>query len=238
MELFYSADIDGTFVRLDQEESGHCVKVLRHKAGDALTVIDGEGSLYRCTLVTADSKAAVARIDDVEHGFGSHPYHLVMAVCPTKNIDRFEWFVEKATEIGLDVVAPVIGDHSERKVVKTERLKRLVLSAAKQSLKGAVPQVCEAVSVKDFINSVPDDTLRLICYCFEGERQRVSVSDVLRTDRAQNIAILIGPEGDFSQEEVSLAMSKGWHPVHLGDSRLRTETAALVAVTAVYLERK
>lgn len=234
MELFYSSDIDGSVVCLDQEESAHCVRVLRHRAGDEISVIDGRGNLYRCSLVTADAKAAVAHVLDVQRGFGAHPYRLTMAVCPTKNIDRYEWFVEKATEIGLDEVIPVIGDHSERKVVKTDRLKRIVLSAVKQSLKGAVPEVCEAVSVKEFIESVPDDVLKIICYCFDGEEKRVSIKDVLGADN-RDIAVLIGPEGDFSAEEVSLALSRGWKPVHLGNSRLRTETAALTAVTAVYL---
>lgn len=236
MELFYSADIDGELVKLDQEESAHCVRVLRHRAGDEVSVVDGRGNLYTCRLVDADPKAAVARIEAREAGFGAHPYHLTMAVCPTKNVDRFEWFAEKATETGVDVIAPVIGEHSERKVLKTDRVKRLVLSAAKQSLKGAIPEVVEPVSVKEFIESVPDDTLKLICYCFEAEERRVSIIDVLTAcPDSRKIAVLIGPEGDFSPSEVSLALSRGWRPVHLGPSRLRTETAALTAVTAVYL---
>lgn len=236
MELFYSADIDGGLVRLDQEESAHCVRVLRHRAGDEVSVVDGRGNLYSCRLVDADPKAAVARIEAREAGFGAHPYHLTMAVCPTKNVDRFEWFAEKATETGVDVIAPVIGEHSERKVLKTDRVRRLVLSAAKQSLKGAVPEVPEPVSVKEFIESVPDDTLKIICYCFDGEERRVSIMDVLSECPPNGrIAVLIGPEGDFSPSEVSLALSRGWRPVHLGPSRLRTETAALTAVTAVYL---
>lgn len=236
MELFYSADIDDGLVRLGQEESAHCVRVLRHRAGDEVSVVDGRGNLYSCRLVDADPKAAVARIEAREAGFGAHPYHLTMAVCPTKNVDRFEWFAEKATETGVDVIAPVIGEHSERKVLKTDRVRRLVLSATKQSLKGAVPEVPEPVSVKEFIESVPDDTLKIICYCYEGEERRLSIMDVLSECPPKGrIAILIGPEGDFSPSEVSLALSRGWRPVHLGPSRLRTETAALTATTAVYL---
>ena len=249
MELFYSADIDGDLVRLDQDESGHCVRVLRHRTGDEVSVIDGRGNLYTCRLLDADPRSATARIESRTPGFGTHPYNLCIAVCPTKNTDRIEWFAEKATEIGVDTIAPVIGDHSERKVFKTDRIKRLVLSAAKQSLKGAVPEVLEAVSMKEFIEGVPDDTLKLICYCFEGEERRVSIMDVLAScpalcsvkggssglAAAPGIAVLIGPEGDFSASEVSLALSRGWRPVHLGPSRLRTETAAVTAVTAVYL---
>ncbi len=279
MEIFFSENIDGSFLSLDQEESAHCVRVLRHRCGDQVCVIDGRGNLYRCTLVEADAKGAVARIDSLEKGFGAHPYRLTMAVCPTKNIDRFEWFVEKATEIGVDVVAPVIGDRSERKILKTERLRRLVLSAAKQSLKGTVPVVEEPLSVRDFILAAPEHALKIICYCFDG--QKFTIPELLASHSASagrgavspafaslipptpdgagpsrlrghgwprsgetsplpaeasepEICILIGPEGDFSPEEAALAQERGWLPVTLGKSRLRTETAALVAVTQVY----
>ncbi len=234
MELFFSDDICDSRVRLDQEESAHCVRVLRHRAGDEISVIDGRGTLYRCALEIADAKGAEARVLSAEPGFGAHPYHLTMAVCPTKNIDRYEWFVEKATEIGVDVIAPVIGERSERKVLKTERLRRLVLSATKQSLKAAMPEVAEPVTVRDFIAAAPADALKLICYCFD-DVERIPVTDVLRRQKETRIAILIGPEGDFSPEEAALAREHGWIPVQLGPSRLRTETAAVTAVTAVYL---
>ena len=232
MELFFSDDICDSRVRLDQEESAHCVRVLRHRAGDEISVIDGRGTLYRCALEIADAKGAEARVLEAQPGFGAHPYHLTMAVCPTKNIDRFEWFVEKATEIGVDVIAPVIGERSERKVVKTDRLRRLVLSATKQSLKAAMPEVAEPVSVRDFIAAAPADALKLICYCFD-DVERIPITDI-RFDQ-NRIAILIGPEGDFSPEEAAMARERGWIPVQLGPSRLRTETAAVTAVTAVYL---
>ena len=230
MELFFSNTIEGNTIYLDTEESGHCVRVLRHREGDELSVIDGLGTLYRCVLQNADPKGASAMIVGREVGFGSHPYHLTMAVCPTKNIDRYEWFAEKATEIGVDVLVPVIGEHSERKVLKTERLERIVKSAAKQSLKGAFPQVLEPRSVRDFILSAPGNAVKLICYCFEGIKY--NIPDVVTSDRP--VCILIGPEGDFSPAEAELARSHGWVPVTLGKSRLRTETAALVAVTQVY----
>ena len=233
MELFYADDIQESRVRLDAEESAHCVRVLRHRPGDEISVIDGVGTLYRCALEIADAKGAEARILERTPGFGAHPYHLTMAVCPTKNIDRYEWFVEKATEVGVDVIAPVIGERSERKVLKTERLKRLALSATKQSLKAAIPQITEPQSVRDFILAAPADALKLICYCFD-DVERIPVTSVLKQD-LQKISILIGPEGDFSPEEAALAREHGWIPVQLGPSRLRTETAALVAATAVYL---
>lgn len=235
MEIFFAREIDGTFCHLTEDESAHCVKVLRHREGDEIHVIDGEGTFYTCRLCDASPKGATAQILEVEKDWGAHPYHLSMAVCPTKNNDRYEWFAEKATEMGLDRIAPVIGEHSERRVFKTERLAKILLSASKQSLKGAIPQISEPVSVKEFIKEC-DAELKLICYCFEEETLRRSIKEVLAEKAADNctIAILIGPEGDFSRDEAKLAMENGFIPVHLGDSRLRTETAALTATAAVY----
>ena len=235
MEIFFAREIDGTFCHLTEEESAHCVKVLRHREGDEIHVIDGEGTFYTCRLCDASPKGATAQILEVEKDWGAHPYHLTMAVCPTKNNDRYEWFAEKATEMGLDKIAPVIGEHSERRVFKTERLAKILLSASKQSLKGAIPQISEPVSVKEFIKEC-DAELKLICYCFEEETLRRSIKEVLAEKAADNctITILIGPEGDFSRDEAKLAMDYGFIPVHLGDSRLRTETAALTATAAVY----
>lgn len=235
MEIFFAREIDGTFCHLTEEESAHCVKVLRHREGDEIHVIDGEGTFYTCRLCDASPKGATAQILEVEKDWGAHPYHLTMAVCPTKNNDRYEWFAEKATEMGLDRIAPVIGEHSERRIFKTERLAKILLSASKQSLKGAIPQISEPVSVKEFIKEC-DAELKLICYCFEEETLRRSIKEVLAEKAADgsSIAIMIGPEGDFSRDEAKLAMDSGFIPVHLGDSRLRTETAALTATAAVY----
>ena len=176
----------------------------------------------------------------MHENFGAHGYNLTMAVCPTKNMDRYEWFLEKATEIGTDRIVPVIGEHSERKIVKAERCNKILLSAAKQSLKGAVPVVNEPVSVKEFIEGMADGAgaggpLKLIAYCFEDERvPRRSIKEVLGGYEGSDVVVLIGPEGDFSKAEAELAIQNGFIPVHLGDSRLRTETAALTAVAAVY----
>lgn len=236
MEIFWTDRIEAGLCFLGEEESAHCVRVLRHREGDNVCVIDGAGTMYECVLSQASPKAAVARIEKANPGWGSHPYRLEMAVCPTKNIDRYEWFVEKATEVGADRFVPVIGEHSERKVLKTERLRRIVLSAAKQSLKAAVPEIAEPLTVKEFIASVADSpALKMIACCFEDESHpRTSVMQALSdTDRREYI-VLIGPEGDFSREEVRLAIEAGFIPVHLGESRLRTETAALAAVFAAY----
>ena len=240
MELFYSRDIQGGICRLDQDESGHCIKVLRHRAGDEISVIDGCGTLCRCRITVDSPKGVEAMVLSSEEGWGGHPYRLHMAVCPTKNNDRYEWFAEKACEIGLDEISPVIGEHSERRIFKTARLEKILVSAAKQSLKGAVPAVNEPVSVKEFIlehAAQGCDSLKLIAYCFEDENvPRRSIKEVLAGYEGEEIVILIGPEGDFSRAEAELALSNGFIPVHLGDSRLRTETAALTAVSAVYFQ--
>ena len=268
MEIFYSRKVDGGFCTLDEEESAHCVRVLRHREGDEIHVIDGEGTFYTCSIVDASPKAVGARVLGIEKDWGAHPYRLTMAVCPTKNIDRYEWFAEKGTELGLDEIVPTVGERSERKVFRADRLERVLLSASKQSLKGAIPKIGEMVSVKEFIGKAPKGALRLIAYCFENEEApRISIKEALRKNFAgggqaeaydedrigrgsgrdgigrteagrgnelPEIIILIGPEGDFSRDEAEAALSSGFIPVHLGASRLRTETAALTAVEAVY----
>lgn len=256
MELFYSQDIDGTLLRLDEEETRHCVKVLRHRTGEEIFVIDGQGRLLKCILTSTAGSRAQAEIVERTPSWGSHPYHLTMAVCPTKNNERFEWFLEKACEIGVDRIVPLIGEHSERKVYKTDRARKILISAAKQSLKAAVPVIDEPVSVKAFLKgcesaaalsaagpSDADASLRLIAYCFEDETDlRRSINDVLAGVPAvsddpsvrPDIVMMIGPEGDFSPAEARAAREAGFLPVHFGPSRMRTETAALFAVCAVY----
>ncbi len=263
MELFYAYEVDGRFCSLDAEESGHCVRVLRHRAGDAIDVIDGQGTLYHCRLTLDSPKGAQAEVLSSEPGWGGHPYRLTLGCCPTKNNERFEWMVEKATELGVDRIVPLIGEHSERKVYKTDRARRIALSATKQSLKARIPEISEPVAVKDFIaagstagenyfsqgfaknqfspaNATPTHgepaCLKLIAYCFEDPSvPRISIRDALEGFDGRDVTVLIGPEGDFSPEEARLALEQGYVPVHLGPSRLRTETAAVTAVTAVYL---
>lgn len=235
MELFYSKDIDGSICRLDQDESGHCVKVLRHRAGDEISVIDGCGTLYRCRITSDSPKGVEAAVICSEENWGGHPYRLHLAVCPTKSNDRYEWFAEKACEIGFDELSPVIGEHSERRVLKTARIEKVLISAAKQSLKGAVPTVNEPVSVRDFILNASGKALKMMAYCFEDERvPRRSIKEVMEDYNGDEIIVMIGPEGDFSKAEAELALEQGFIPIHLGDSRLRTETAAITATAAVY----
>ena len=240
MELFYSKTISQGGRVLDIDESGHCIRVLRHRAGDTIHVVDGHGMLYRCTIVDDNPRAVSFSVEEWVENYGSHDYRLHMAVCPPKNIDRFEWFAEKATEIGVDVITPLFGDYSERRVFKPERIERILVSAAKQSHKGAIPQLEAACTVGEFLRR-DREGLKIICYCDEIAG-KVDIKEALGSDRESEksgakpkITILIGPEGDFSRAEVALALERGWRPVSLGDSRLRIETAALVATTAVYL---
>lgn len=268
MELFYAEEVAGGICRLSGDEASHCVRVLRHRVGDGIFVIDGSGTMTECRILSATSSSVEASIVLAHPHWHAHPYHLTMAVAPTKNNDRFEWFAEKAVELGVDRIVPVIGEHSERRVYKSERLRKIALSASKQSLKADLPVVEEPVPVLEFIagqgmnhdavaselsdnQGVDVRPLKLIAYCFEGENRRTSIqqaiSDYLK-EVAQNeaapgsafglmkpeITVLIGPEGDFSKKEVEEAMAAGFMPVHLGTSRLRTETAALTAVEAVY----
>ena len=247
MELFYSKDISDGGRVLDPDESAHCVRVLRHRRGDQINVVDGHGMLYRCTIVDDDPRGVLFDVDEWVENYGSHDYRLHMAVCPPKNIDRFEWFAEKATEIGVDRITPLFGDYSERRVFKRERIERLIVAAAKQSHKGAIPELDEALTVTEFLRQ-DHEVLKLICYCDEAtvkfdikEALAAAGFSIARqnlfeaSDPKPMVSIMIGPEGDFSRAEVALALERGWQPVSLGDSRLRIETAAVVATAAVYL---
>lgn len=241
MELFYSKNIAEGETTLDRQESNHCVNVLRHRTGDSINVIDGQSRLFKCTVVDDNPKCVKFSIDEVVEGYGSHPYRLHIAVAPPKNIDRFEWFAEKATEIGVDEVTPLFGEYSERKVFKLERVERILVSAAKQSHKGSIPVLHPAVSVKEFISGqAGTDALKLICYCDDVTGlgvEKINIVESLHASGGQNIIVMIGPEGDFSRSEVEQAVAGGWIVTSLGESRLRIETAAVVATAAVYLEK-
>ncbi|MCF0165141.1 MAG: 16S rRNA (uracil(1498)-N(3))-methyltransferase [Bacteroidales bacterium] len=240
MDLFYSRTISEGDLFLNEEESGHCVKVMRYRAGDTIFVIDGTGNLYECVIVDAHPKKVEFTISSQIEGYGAHPYRLNMAVAPPKNIDRFEWFCEKATEIGVDEITPLFGEYSERKVFKKERCERLIVAAAKQSHKGAIPKIYEAVSVKDFLSrQFPEEVLKIICYCgdvAEYGMTKLPLTTLLNESQKNDVVIMIGPEGDFSRAEIALAIENGWRPASIGDSRLRIETAALTAVAALYLK--
>ena len=249
MEVFYSNHIADGRITLSPEESTHCIKVLRHKVGDEVKVSGGDGNLYRCIIEEAGPREAILSILSIEGGFGKHPYYLHIAVAPTKNIDRYEWFLEKATEVGIDEITPILCAHSERKVVKEERQERVVIAAAKQSLKGEIPTAHPLTPVREFIDSAAGfEGGKYIAYC-DSELINAEGNAIPRIPLTQALSqqekgcgelrsiVLIGPEGDFSMEEIRHAAAAGFLPISLGESRLRTETAALTATLAHYLHK-
>ncbi|RZK05524.1 MAG: 16S rRNA (uracil(1498)-N(3))-methyltransferase [Flavobacterium sp.] len=229
MQLFYNPTITEAtegFI-FDKEESRHIVKVMRKKQGDILFVTNGLGFLFKTEIIIAmDTKCSV-KIVSAEK---SEPlkYHLHLAVAPTKMNDRYEWFLEKATEMGISEITPVICDHSERKFIKTDRFDKIIQSAMKQSLQYYLPKLNEPISFKDFIK-LKNKGLNLIAHCEETDKK--SLKDVLKSK--ENVTILIGPEGDFSEKEIKMALENNYIPVSLGNTRLRTETAAVVACHSV-----
>lgn len=230
MQLFYHPDITENDQQaiFPRDESKHIVKVLRKREGDILHLTNGKGFLFETEIIQADQNNCVAKILKAEKQPPS-PYYLHLAVAPTKMNDRYEWFLEKATEIGIQEITPIICEHSERKVVKTNRFERVLQSATKQSLHTYFPILNEPVSFPEFLENC-ETTRKFIAHCEEG-MERSSLKRKIET--GQPMAILIGPEGDFSPEEISMALDKGWEPVSLGNSRLRTETAAIVACHTV-----
>ena len=229
MHLFYCSDISEGNYTLNEDESKHCIRVLRLKIGDIIHITDGVGNMHQTELIDDHPKRCTVKIIKTQQNYGKKSFTLHMAVAPTKNISRYEWFLEKATEIGIDSFSPIICEHSERKEVKINRLERVILSAVKQSLKAYFPKLNETQKFKDFIQQEFDGQ-KFIAYC-EGEPQLLRN---LYTSK-KNALILIGPEGDFSPSEVEQAMSTGFIPVSLGESRLRTETAAIAACHTINL---
>ncbi|MGJ1533921.1 16S rRNA (uracil(1498)-N(3))-methyltransferase [Sphingobacterium multivorum] len=234
MQLFFTSDLNPSLENfiLSEEESKHAIRVLRMDTGDRLHLIDGRGGLYEAQIIDPHPKRTVITILNVEEEFQRPKYHLHIAVGPTKNIDRIEWFLEKATEVGIQEITPVICEHSERKEVKLDRLNKVVVAAMKQSLKAYLPKLNPAVSFKQFLREIPKEGVqKAIAHCVDAEKKYLN--QVLEPD--QHYIILIGPEGDFSEEEIDLALQMGFHPISLGEARLRTETAALAACMEVSL---
>ncbi|MDR2270082.1 MAG: 16S rRNA (uracil(1498)-N(3))-methyltransferase [Sphingobacterium sp.] len=228
MQLFFTPDLNPSLENfiLSEEESKHAVRVLRMNAGDRLNLIDGRGGLYEAEIIDPHPKRTVLKILNVQENFQQPNYHLHIAVGPTKNIDRIEWFLEKATEIGIQEITPIICEHSERKDVKLDRLNKVIVSAMKQSLKAYLPKLNPALSFKQFLKDIPRDGVqKAIAHCVDSDKKYLNQV----FEAGQHYIIMIGPEGDFSAEEIDLALMVGFQPVSLGEARLRTETAALAA---------
>lgn len=232
MYLFYAPNIAVEPV-LPEEESGHCVQVLRRTVGDEILVTDGVGQLYHCVVTNPHRKHCEVRIESVETPEPLHEGHIHIGIAPTKNIDRTEWSIEKCVEMGVDEITLLLCDHSERKTVNIDRLQKILVSAAKQSLKTRFPVLHPLTKMTD-LQSEGD---RFIAHCIEGYKaseNKGALKDQIV--RGHSTTVLIGPEGDFSPEEVNWALANGYQPVSLGAARLRTETAAIVAChTAVLL---
>lgn len=224
MHLFYAPDIELTN-ELPAEEAAHALRVLRLKAGDELMLTDGKGCFYHAEIAVADQKHCLLNILETTPQPALWKRHLHLALAPTKNMDRMEWLAEKATEIGFDELTFLNCRYSERRVIKLERIEKIVVSAVKQSLKARMPKLNELTDFSKLIRQ-PFTGQKFIAHCYPGDKSLLK--DSLNAE--EDALVLIGPEGDFSEEEVALAIENGFQPISLGASRLRTETAALVAV--------
>lgn len=236
MYLFYCPDIE-TRQTLSEEESAHCVRVLRYSVGDEILITDGKGTTYTARITNPHPKHCDFEILSREKQEKHHAFHLHIAIAPTKNIERMEWAIEKCVEIGVDEITPLLCRFSERKQLRTDRLEKIILSAAKQSLTPYLPVLHELTPYDEFIQmtnhqSQITDVQRFIAHCYK-EDKRLLKDEI---ERGRDVLVLIGPEGDFSEQEVADALQSGFVPVSLGNSRLRTETAAVVAChTAVLI---
>ncbi len=230
MNAFYIPEISGSPIKLNVEESRHCIKVLRLRKGDHVLLLNGKGSIFEAVIQIPDASSCMLDILKEDMCQSCRPYSLKIALAPTKNIDRFEWFVEKSTEIGIDRIIPLICQHSERKEIKPERIEKILISAMKQSGQTFLPELTKLTSFKDLI-SKPFKGDKLIAHCDTGDKKELKNT----ITPGKDVLILIGPEGDFDPEEIDLAIKKVFIPVSLGETRLRTETAGVVACHTVRL---
>jgi 16S rRNA (uracil1498-N3)-methyltransferase len=228
MHIFFKPNIEDQELILDENESGHCVRVLRLKANDSVNLIDGAGGFYTARIIDANPKKCRLVVYQKIEYFGKRQYSLTIAIAPTKNMDRFEWFIEKACEIGIDRIIPIVCQQSERKTIKTERLNKIIIEAIKQSQQAYIPFLEELVTFKQLIESKLL-AQKFIAYC--NDESRTILKDVIKPK--EPAIILIGPEGDFAPDEIKLAMKKGFKGISLGDTRLRTETAGIAACLTV-----
>jgi 16S rRNA (uracil1498-N3)-methyltransferase len=230
VHFFYTPHIDPSSPVLNEQESHHCVKVLRLKEGDAIQVADGKGNLFHATILLAHPKHCSFSIQKKEINLGKLGFDLEMAVAPTKNIDRFEWFAEKAVELGVTTIYPIICEHSERKIIKPERLTTIMVSAMKQSLSAFLPTLHPAISFTEFLQQNQNKQGNLLAHCYD--LPKTPLADI--PGNLTRYCLCIGPEGDFSPKEIEQALNLDYQAVSLGNRRLRTETAALYALQHIH----
>jgi 16S rRNA (uracil1498-N3)-methyltransferase len=230
-QLFYTQRIENGFVYLDEEESRHLLAALRRKVGDPLQVTDGLGFFYETEISETGKRHAVARIISKTAAPAERPFKLHIAIAPTKHMERLEWFLEKATEIGIDEITPLLCKRSERETIRHDRLEKILVSAMKQSLRAGLPKLNALTRFQDFAKSA-NEADKLIAWCADEPLPHLSG----KITGTKDIVIAIGPEGDFSADEIKSALDNGFSGVSLGTARLRTETAGLLAVSAVNLQ--
>lgn len=230
MNIFYTPDINGSHYTLNENESKHCIRVLRKTKGDEIILVDGKGGYYQTTIIDDNPKRCSIEVKKTIPNFGKRNYSLHLAIAPTKNIDRFEWFIEKATEIGIDEITPLLCEHSERKQINNERLEKILISAMKQSLKAQLPKLNNLTNFETLISGTKCDG-KFIAHCEEEAKQHLFTA----AKPFNNSVVLIGPEGDFSTTEIQKAIESGFKAVTLGESRLRTETAGVVTCEIIRL---
>jgi len=230
MSLFYTPDITSDTYTLNEEESKHCVRVLRLSVGSRIQLIDGKGGFYEAEIMDANPKHCTISVVDKKKEFGKRNWCLHIAIAPTKNMDRLEWFVEKATEMGIDEISLINCHNSERTIVKTERITKVAVSAIKQSIKAYLPKINEVENFKSFIERIKDfNGKKLIAHCQSSSLFHLKTY----YSSSENVLLLIGPEGDFTQDEVKHALANDFKEVGLGTSRLRTETAGIYACAVI-----
>lgn len=231
MQIFYCPDLNPLQIyTLGKEESQHSIKVLRQKEGEKVYLTDGIGNMYEAEILEANPKACTVKVINTHHQYNKRDYYLHVAIAPTKNISRIEWFLEKATEMGIDEITPIVCEHSERVVVKQERLEKIIVSAMKQSLKAYLPKLNPPTPLLQIIKNAKEEN-KYIGYCQSEDRQQIK--DIYKAK--QSVLIAIGPEGDFSEKEVEEALKHKFQKITLGKERLRTETAGLYVVNTIHI---
>lgn len=231
MQIFYAYNTADNKAFLDKEETRHCTKTLRKVVGDTIAIIDGKGGFWEAQIISFDKKSCeLAILKEIKQA-PARDYYIHIAIAPTKNISRLEWFLEKTTEFGIDEITPILCQRSERKIIKKERLQKIILSATKQSIKSKLPKFNELKKFKDLILENQELTYKTIAHCNKKNLPALKKSII----NQKKILILIGPEGDFSEQEVSLALENGFVEIGLGSSRLRTETAGIAACHTVHI---
>lgn len=232
MHIFFTPDISDSSLlyTLNEEESKHCIRVLRMTEGGNIHLVNGKGGFYLAEITDANPKKCSVKIIQKKEGAEKRKWYLHIAIAPTKNNDRTEWFIEKATEIGIDCISFIECTNSERTVIKPERMEKVAVAAMKQSLKAYLPQINEMTGIKKFIDSSKNFSgQKFIAHCVDSEKKHLKNC----YQPPNNAIIIIGPEGDFTKQEINYAIENGFVPISLGESRLRTETAALYVCTAL-----